>query len=162
MHILNHVIWEIRLGQEIRKRVYMHCNNLVSGYRKTSHFNLFGQRWAYFKWIGEIWLCRLKNFNQAASERKVSVVRHKQFFFFLLTVSMCLNLTKSRLLSVENWLVYSCWFQFQFMLEGFIIPNPMFFSFHPFALLSQQYFPSLKSKSCTFLVVTFWKFGLDV
>lgn len=81
MHILNHVIWEIRLGQEIRKHVYMHCNNLVSGYRKTSHFNLFGQRWAYFKWIGEIWLRRLKNFNQAASERKVSVVRHKQFFF---------------------------------------------------------------------------------
>lgn len=83
MHILNHVIWEIRLGQEIRKLVYMHCNNLVSGYRKTSHFNLFGQRWAYFKWIGEIWLCRLKNFNQAASERKVSVVRHKQFFSLL-------------------------------------------------------------------------------
>lgn len=44
MHILNHVIGEIRLGQEIRKQVYMHCNNLVSGYHETSNLNIFGQR----------------------------------------------------------------------------------------------------------------------
>lgn len=44
MHNLNQIIGEIRLGPEIRKRVCVHCNNLVSGHHETANLNIFGQR----------------------------------------------------------------------------------------------------------------------
>lgn len=62
------------VGGKSEKCLYMRCNYAVSGYRKLSHFHIFGLREAFGEWIlGEMWL---ENFNQGG---KVSAGGHLHF-----------------------------------------------------------------------------------